>query len=56
MPVYEYECSDCKNTCEVIRTVEERDYPIQCDKCKNNNLKRKLSIFGTTGLDHNVLL
>jgi len=45
MPIYEYQCSDCRQTFEVRRCFSEADLPISCSNCKSNNTHRLLSKF-----------
>ena len=33
MPLYTYQCYECMNVQEVIRSVEERDEAVACDRC-----------------------
>ena len=33
MPLYTYQCYECMNVQEVIRSVEDRDKSIACDRC-----------------------
>jgi len=45
MPIYEYICLDCKQEYEILRSFNESDQPLHCDKCDSDNVKRKLSVF-----------
>ncbi len=45
MPIYEYVCLDCKQEYEVLRSFNEADQPMHCEKCAGENVKRKLSVF-----------
>jgi putative FmdB family regulatory protein len=45
MPIYEYICLDCKKEYEILRSYNESDQPMACDKCGGENVKRKLSVF-----------
>ena len=45
MPIYEYICLDCKKEYEILRSFNESDQSIECDKCSGENVKRKLSVF-----------
>lgn len=45
MPVYEYECSDCGQVTEVIRSMSQADAPLACGSCGASKTKRKHSIF-----------
>ncbi len=43
MPIYEYQCEECKEELEVIQKVS--DDPIEtCPSCQNNTLKKKTSM------------
>ena len=33
MPLYTYHCYECMNVQEVMRSVEERDKSVPCDRC-----------------------
>ena len=33
MPLYTYQCYECMNIQEVIRSVEDRDEAVACDRC-----------------------
>ena len=33
MPLYTYQCYECMNVQEVIRSVEDRDKSVACDRC-----------------------
>lgn len=33
---------------------EEEQYDIQCPQCQSQEIRKQMSIFSTTGLDHNV--
>ncbi len=45
MPIYEYECSDCRQTFEVRRCFSEADLPAICVKCESKNTHKVLSTF-----------
>ena len=45
MPIYEYQCSDCRQTFEVRRCFSEADKPAQCLNCKSNQTQKMLSKF-----------
>jgi putative FmdB family regulatory protein len=48
MPIYEYHCSDCDFTFEVLRKYSEADAEIGCKKCHQRHVKRKISTFNAT--------
>jgi putative FmdB family regulatory protein len=33
MPLYEYVCNQCGYKKEIMRTIDERNNPLPCDKC-----------------------
>ncbi len=33
MPLYTYQCYECMNVQEVMRSVEDRDKAVACDRC-----------------------
>lgn len=43
MPIYEYECNQCGNRFEKLRSMKEADVPIQCIKCQSPDSHRLLS-------------
>jgi len=45
MPIYEYECLDCRQTFEVRRCFSEADNPAYCERCESQNTHRLLSNF-----------
>ncbi|MEX2527145.1 MAG: zinc ribbon domain-containing protein [Gemmatimonadota bacterium] len=44
MPIYEYECQDCKHTFEAL--IRGKDAPAGCPNCSGNRLERLVSIPG----------
>ena len=50
MPIYEYQCKDCEQCFEALRTMSQADTPIECEKCESMNTARKVSAaFGHSG-------
>jgi putative FmdB family regulatory protein len=46
MPIYEYQCKDCRDTFEKILTFAEHDRePIACPKCSSKNVEQELTTF-----------
>lgn len=45
MPIYEYHCSQCGNSFEEIRSMEERDKELVCPKCHSILVERMMSVF-----------
>ena len=44
MPVYEYECQDCKEEFEYL--LLSKDSKINCPKCNGENINKKMSLCG----------
>jgi putative FmdB family regulatory protein len=42
MPVYEYECNDCKTTFENLQSINDAALPV-CINCKSNNVTKLIS-------------
>ena len=45
MPIYEYTCQDCGESCEVLMRVSDTD-PGNCPSCKTGKLKKRVSVSG----------
>lgn len=45
MPLYEFECKECKNEEALLLSVAERDEPRKCKKCEGEQ-ERKVSRTG----------
>ncbi len=45
MPIYEYRCTKCKETFEVMQKVSEGNRGLQCPKCGTEEPERLLSAF-----------
>jgi putative FmdB family regulatory protein len=45
MPIYEYVCMNCKHEFEAIRSMNQADAPLPCEKCGKKQVKRKISVF-----------
>ncbi len=45
MPIYEYECQDCQQRFEALRSMNDADAAIACENCGSANTKRALSVF-----------
>ncbi|MBN1230771.1 MAG: hypothetical protein JXA19_02770 [Anaerolineales bacterium] len=53
MPIYGYICEACGDKFEMIRCVNEKDYPLNFKVCASNKTHRTLSKVGTMiGTDH----
>ncbi len=49
MPIYEYQCQDCKEDFEVFVISVSKANEVECPKCHSRNVKRKISLFGWAG-------
>jgi putative FmdB family regulatory protein len=45
MPLYEYHCTDCDCTFEVLRSFSQADQPVSCATCEGPNTSRAISLF-----------
>ena len=45
MPIYEYECRECKETFEVLQKAGEGNDELCCPKCNSDKPERLLSGF-----------
>lgn len=45
MPVYEFQCSDCGDTFEIMGSYAEREKAHTCPKCGSSNVKQAISLF-----------
>ncbi|MEO0072657.1 MAG: zinc ribbon domain-containing protein [candidate division WOR-3 bacterium] len=54
MPIYEYECSDCKEHFEELVLSQDASRKIRCPKCASRRVKRLFSAFGISGTDKPV--
>jgi putative FmdB family regulatory protein len=48
MPLYEYYCSDCKDTFEQLRPAQQADSPADCPACRSMASQRILSLFASS--------
>lgn len=44
MPMYEYECKRCGNTFELLRSMNQDDSGVVCQKCGAAQVRRKFSV------------
>jgi len=52
MPIYEYHCSDCDRSVEVlVRAGHDED--AECPGCRGSRLTREMSVFAARGGDSN---
>lgn len=49
MPLYEFECQDCKERFEQLTGMEIQPGSISCPVCQGNRLRRLISSFGFKG-------
>ena len=48
MPIYEYQCQDCQQEFELLRSFKDADAEVTCTGCQGKNVQRKLSLFNAT--------
>ena len=48
MPIYEYECRECKERFEVLQGMNEGSESVCCPKCNAKEPRRLLSVFGSS--------
>ncbi len=49
MPIYEYECEECKTVFEVIHGISETPKDIECPSCRSKKVKKMISAFSSYG-------
>ena len=52
MPIYEYTCNDCAEDFEKLVYGSAAD--ISCPKCSSQNITKKFSLFGMSGVEKPV--
>ena len=45
MPIYEYECRNCKEKFEVLQKIDESNEGVCCPKCNSDKPEKVLSAF-----------
>lgn len=45
MPIYEYQCRECRHRFEVLQKIGEDNKDLKCPKCNTDKPKRVLSAF-----------
>ena len=50
MPIYEYECNECKHPFLRILAFKDRD-SVTCPKCQSDDVARRISLFSSGGHD-----
>jgi putative FmdB family regulatory protein len=48
MPIYEYKCNQCG---EDFEKLVFGNNPVDCPKCNSQDIKKKMSSFGMSGVD-----
>ncbi|MBI1786581.1 MAG: zinc ribbon domain-containing protein [Acidobacteria bacterium] len=49
MPIYEYRCTDCRETFEQLRRMADADRDLVCPACASKRVERLFSSFATAG-------
>jgi len=44
MPLYEYQCSDCSRTFDLLRPYHRADETLDCPVCGSDRVRRKMSV------------
>ena len=44
MPLYEYQCSDCSRTFDLLRPYHRADEALDCPVCGSDRVRRKISV------------
>lgn len=44
MPLYEYQCSDCTHTFDLLRSHQRADEDLNCPVCGSDRVRRKISV------------
>ncbi|KJU85179.1 regulatory protein, FmdB family [Candidatus Magnetobacterium bavaricum] len=51
MPIYEYLCNNCNQNVELLVYGNRQ---VSCPNCGSSDMKKKMSIFGVSGMDKQV--
>lgn len=51
MPLYEYYCSDCQATFDLLRAFESADRGVRCASCAGERVTRTISLTAPVGKD-----
>ncbi len=51
MPIYEFQCNRCKKDFELLVYGNKKN---TCPKCGIDDIRKKLSLFGMSGVDNHV--
>jgi putative FmdB family regulatory protein len=49
MPIYEYECEKCRERFSLLRPMRDINAPATCPRCGEQDARRVISQFATTG-------
>lgn len=49
MPIYEYECEQCRHVTESLRKMADADAPLTCECCGSEKTRRAHSVFAAGG-------
>ena len=47
MPIYEYECKECRHKFEVLQMTKENEDDLRCPQCGTLNVVKQLSSFSS---------
>ncbi|NLE75846.1 MAG: zinc ribbon domain-containing protein [Chloroflexi bacterium] len=45
MPIYEYQCTECRTRFQALRRMSQADEPIECPACHGQQTERAVSLF-----------
>ena len=48
MPVFEYNCTDCGSTYEILHRGAEREDLVVCPSCDSRNARKRFSVFAAS--------
>lgn len=51
MPLYEYYCSDCRVTFDLLRAYDLADHGVRCASCAGERVSRTVSLTAPIGKD-----
>ncbi|MEM7048307.1 MAG: zinc ribbon domain-containing protein [Acidobacteriota bacterium] len=49
MPLYEYACSECRHSFEVLQRIGDDGEGLSCPRCRADSVQRQLSTFAAHG-------
>jgi len=53
MPLYEYNCAECRTKFEKLRPMSKADVPVACSQCGSMNTSRAISLFSAVSKGRN---